>query len=113
MYWSKIHKPIGKTFLLRSRSSKTSRVMVPTLWMRAAKVTSQASDSDAFAGAFERLHPEIRRWIYQQRWTELREVQARAIDAILGSESDVVISAATAAGKTEAAFLPILTQVAD
>jgi ATP-dependent Lhr-like helicase len=72
---------------------------------------SPPSESDRLAGSFDRLHPEIQRWIYQKRWSELREVQALAIDAILGGTSDVVISAATAAGKTEAAFLPILTEI--
>jgi ATP-dependent helicase Lhr and Lhr-like helicase len=73
--------------------------------------SSPASNSDQLAGAFDRLDPEIQRWIYQKGWSELREVQALAIDAILASNSDVVISAATAAGKTEAAFLPILTEI--
>ena len=62
---------------------------------------------------FEKLHPEIRRWIWEQRWEELRDVQDRAITAILDSEVDVLIAASTAAGKTEAAFLPVLTRVAD
>jgi ATP-dependent Lhr-like helicase len=73
-------------------------------------VTSPPSSSDELASAFDRLHPEIRRWVYQKGWSELRDVQALGIDAILTSTSDVVISAATAAGKTEAAFLPILTE---
>jgi ATP-dependent Lhr-like helicase len=73
----------------------------------------QASGSDQPFAAFERLHPEIRRWIYHKGWSELRDVQARAIDTILDKADDVVISAATAAGKTEAAFLPILTEIAD
>jgi ATP-dependent helicase Lhr and Lhr-like helicase len=42
----------------------------------------------------------------------LRDVQARAIPAILDGQSDVVISAATASGKTEAAFLPIVSALA-
>jgi ATP-dependent Lhr-like helicase len=75
--------------------------------------SSPASESEKLATAFGRLHPEIRRWIYQRGWSELREVQARTIEAILDHDDDVVISAATAAGKTEAAFLPILTQIAD
>lgn len=74
---------------------------------------SPLSESDASATAFDRLHPEIRRWIYQKGWSELRDVQAQAIDAILGTQNDVVISAATASGKTEAAFLPILTELVD
>lgn len=67
-----------------------------------------ASGSDSF----DRLHPEIRRWIWEQKWDELREVQDKAISAVLDSGDDVLISASTAAGKTEAAFLPILTLVA-
>jgi ATP-dependent Lhr-like helicase len=64
-------------------------------------------------GSFDRLHPEIRRWIWEQRWDELRDIQDRAIPAILDSSGDVLIAASTAAGKTEAAFLPILTAIAD
>ncbi|RAH95950.1 DEAD/DEAH box helicase [Acuticoccus sediminis] len=63
--------------------------------------------------AFDRLHPEIRRWIWEQKWDELREVQSRAITTILSEKDDALIAAATAAGKTEAAFLPILTEVAE
>lgn len=65
------------------------------------------------AGSFDRLHPEIRRWIWEQRWEELRDVQDRAIRAVLDGEGDLLIAASTAAGKTEAAFLPVLTKVAD
>lgn len=64
------------------------------------------------ATAFDRLHPEIRRWIREQGWQEIREIQDRAIIAVLDREDDVIIAAATAAGKTEAAFLPLLTQTA-
>jgi ATP-dependent helicase Lhr and Lhr-like helicase len=58
--------------------------------------------------AYDRLHPHIRRWIREQGWSELRDIQAQATAAILGGGNDVLIAAATAAGKTEAAFLPIL-----
>ena len=59
--------------------------------------------------AFGRLHPRIQRWIYDQGWTSLRDAQERAIGPILDCDLDVIISAATAAGKTEAAFLPMLS----
>jgi len=72
----------------------------------------QPSASDATA-SFDRLHPEIRRWIWEQNWEELRDVQDRGVRVILDKSDDVLIVASTAAGKTEAAFLPILTQVAD
>lgn len=62
--------------------------------------------------AYDALHPEIRKWIREQHWTGLRPVQAEATAAILGSRGDVLIAAGTAAGKTEAAFLPALTQAA-
>ena len=45
------------------------------------------------------------------RWPSLRPVQEDAIHEILGGEADVLISAQTAAGKTEAAFLPILSRM--
>lgn len=70
------------------------------------------SGSDAVL-SFDRLHPLIRKWIWEQKWEELRDVQDKAIGAILDNAGDVVIAASTAAGKTEAAFLPILTAVAD
>ncbi|KKB09471.1 DEAD/DEAH box helicase [Devosia chinhatensis] len=73
---------------------------------------SPPSVSDTLT-SFDRLHPEIRRWIWEQKWEELRDVQDRAISAVLGGDGDVLIAAATAAGKTEAAFLPVLTAVAD
>ena len=76
-------------------------------------MTSSPQSGSEGAVSFDRLHPEIRRWIWEQRWEELRDVQDRAIGAILDGDCDVLIAASTAAGKTEAAFLPILTSVAD
>lgn len=59
---------------------------------------------------FDRLSKPVRQWIWQQKWQALRDVQEKAIPAILAG-GDVVISARTAAGKTEAAFLPLLTRI--
>jgi len=75
-------------------------------------MTSSISGSDA-GQAYKRLHPTIRRWIRSQGWKNLRPVQVHAAQAILDGTGDVLISASTASGKTEAAFLPILTSVAD
>lgn len=61
--------------------------------------------------AFDRLHPEIQRWIWEKNWQALRDIQDRAIPAVLDGDDDILISASTAAGKTEAAFLPILTAI--
>jgi ATP-dependent Lhr-like helicase len=49
--------------------------------------------------------------VWQRGWTSLRDAQERAIPALVDADRDVIIAAATAAGKTEAAFLPILTHL--
>ena len=67
--------------------------------------------TSAQSSSFELLDERIQRWIWADGWTELRDAQERAIPAILAEEGDVIIAAATAAGKTEAAFLPILTKM--
>lgn len=61
--------------------------------------------------AFDQLAEPVRRWIWQQKWPSLRDVQEKAIPAVLAG-GDIVISARTAAGKTEAAFLPLLSRIA-
>ncbi|MEU8252237.1 DEAD/DEAH box helicase [Nonomuraea sp. NPDC048916] len=71
--------------------------------------TSPPSGSDAF----ERLHPKVQQWIWQQNWRELREAQEAAIAPILAGDRDVLIAAATASGKTEAAFLPICSALTE
>jgi len=60
---------------------------------------------------FNRLHPSVQRWVYDQGWTELRDAQEKAIGPILDGSRDVIVAAATAAGKTEAAFLPICSRL--
>ena len=62
-------------------------------------------------GAFNLLATPIQHVLWDMRWEELRSIQCDAIREILGSEHDIIISAHTAAGKTEAAFLPILSQL--
>lgn len=63
--------------------------------------------------AFGRLAEPVRRWIRRKEWPALRDIQARAVTALFDGSGDVIISAATAGGKTEAAFLPLLSQVFD
>ena len=63
--------------------------------------------------AFEKLARPIQKWIRAQGWRELRHIQSQAIHAITGSDGDLIIAATTAGGKTEAAFLPLISQVLD
>ena len=57
------------------------------------------------------LHASVQKWIWKQGWTSLRDIQENSIPVVLRGDSDVIISASTAGGKTEAAFLPILSKI--
>ncbi|PCR96090.1 DEAD/DEAH box helicase [Pseudomonas fluorescens] len=72
-------------------------------------MNSPASNSES--ESFERLHPEIQQWVWSQGWTSLRDAQEWAVPVLVDADQDVIIAASTAAGKTEAAFLPILTNL--
>jgi ATP-dependent Lhr-like helicase len=61
------------------------------------------------SSAFSRLAPFIQEYIYTHNWTELRPVQIEACQAIFDTDDHLLLAAGTASGKTEAAFLPILT----
>jgi ATP-dependent Lhr-like helicase len=66
---------------------------------------SQASTS------FFQLDERIQRFIWAEGWESLRDAQEAAIPLILNADRDVIVAAATAMGKTEAAFLPALTHM--
>jgi ATP-dependent Lhr-like helicase len=66
--------------------------------------------SDAAA---DRLHPAlVHHLVGTLRWTRLRPLQEQAIDPLL-SGSHALLGAPTAAGKTEAAMLPLLSRMAE
>ena len=58
---------------------------------------------------FSRYAPFIQDYIYSHEWENLRAVQVAAADAIFNTEDHVLLTSSRASGKTEAAFLPILT----
>ena len=60
---------------------------------------------------YKKLDKRIQRWIFSQGWSELREVQNQAIAPIMAGNTDVIVSASTASGKTEAFFLPACSAV--
>lgn len=63
------------------------------------------------SSAFQLLDERIQQFLWAEGWESLRDAQEAAIPPILAARSDVIVAAATAAGKTEAAFLPALTHL--
>lgn len=63
------------------------------------------------SGSFHLLDERIQRFIWAEGWESLRDAQEAAIPLIVKADRDVIVAAATAAGKTEAAFLPALTHL--
>ena len=59
--------------------------------------------------AFDRYAPFVQEYIYQNHWESLRSIQVAAADAIFNTDENVLLTASTASGKTEAAFFPIIT----
>ncbi len=58
---------------------------------------------------FSRYAPFVQDFIYKNNWQALRAIQVAAGDAVFNTDDNVLLSASTASGKTEAAFFPILT----
>lgn len=59
--------------------------------------------------AFDRYAPFVQDYIYRNHWENLRAIQVAAADAIFNTDDNVLLTASTASGKTEAAFFPIIT----
>lgn len=59
--------------------------------------------------AFDRYAPFVQEYIYRNHWENLRAIQVAAADAIFNTDDNVLLTASTASGKTEAAFFPIIT----
>lgn len=60
---------------------------------------------------FSRLAPFIQDYIYSSKWTELRDIQLSSCEVIFDTDNNLLLSSGTASGKTEAAFLPVLTEL--
>lgn len=61
--------------------------------------------------AFQLLSEPIRKYIRDKGWEQLRPIQTAAITRILASDENYILASRTASGKTEAAFLPILSKI--
>lgn len=61
--------------------------------------------------SFELLSKQIQRKIWDMRWDSFTPIQDKTIPVIMETQNDVIISSGTASGKTEAAFLPIISMI--
>lgn len=59
---------------------------------------------------FNLLKPEVGKAIYDLKWENFRVIQDQSIKNIIQSKNNIIISAPTASGKTEAAFLPTISE---
>lgn len=62
---------------------------------------------------FSRYAPFIQDYIYSRGWETLRPLQIAAAQVLFATDDNLLLSASTASGKTEAAFFPILTDLAE
>lgn len=61
--------------------------------------------------AFDRLNRDIQHYIYDKGWSQLTRIQSASIKQIAQTDHNLILSAPTASGKTEAAFIPALNSV--
>ena len=95
-----------------SRWSSRSKSSAPEKAAASRRTERLSSPGPSFAS----LHPVVRTWIATQApaWTSLRPIQEKVIPEFLKSfrgagTGDYIVAAPTAAGKTEAVFLPLAT----
>lgn len=58
---------------------------------------------------FDRYAPFVQDYIYRSGWENLRAIQVAAADVLFNTDENLLLTASTASGKTEAAFFPIIT----
>lgn len=63
--------------------------------------------------AFALLHPGVQKAIWSMGWKEFRPIQVESIHQVLEKSGHLIITAQTAGGKTEAAFLPVISKLAE
>lgn len=63
------------------------------------------------SSSFELLHPKVQKWVWDQNWQSLQTIQESTVPYVLKADRDLIISASTGGGKTEAVFLPVLTKI--
>jgi len=75
-------------------------------------MNSKHSDYSSQSKAFDSFHEKVQRWIWSKGWKALYDIQEESTPIIMKGEDDLIISATTAGGKTEAVFFPVVSKLA-
>ncbi len=67
----------------------------------------------ATSSAFYFLHRNVQKVLWDMKWSELRPIQESSILCIYEKEKNILIAAPTAGGKTEAAFIPVISKISE
>ena len=62
-------------------------------------------------GIVDELPLFLRNYIYDSGWTSLRRIQEQSLDVAFNTDANILISAGTSGGKTEAAFFPVIATI--
>jgi ATP-dependent Lhr-like helicase len=63
--------------------------------------------------SYSRLAPFLREYIYGEKWKAVRAIQEETIREVFDGKGHILIASGTASGKTEAAFLPLISLLAE
>lgn len=72
---------------------------------------SEVATPSLKSNVFGLLHEKLQKVLWSMQWDSLRDIQEASVEPILSKQTDIIISAPTASGKTEAAFLPIISDL--
>ncbi|MBP2241816.1 ATP-dependent Lhr-like helicase [Cytobacillus eiseniae] len=61
--------------------------------------------------SFQLLSKTMQKKIWDMKWDTFTSIQDKTIPIIMETSKDVIVSSGTASGKTEAAFLPIISRI--
>lgn len=92
-------------FERRGREDAGNRRGSPPAQLKASQVTGIS-----VMDIFQRYAPFVQDFIYRNEWESLRGIQVAAADVIFNTDENLLLTASTASGKTEAAFFPIITE---
>ena len=63
--------------------------------------------------AYDRLADFIQDYIYEKNWEHLNSMQIKAVEKVLMRRKNLLFTAGTAMGKTEAALMPAITHICE